>query len=227
MIGDRARARRAGLSPAAAVPAGLGRGAARRCSSSARCSVLMRLADIAAPLGQALALFAGGWLVAQLLGHAGFPLAAARLRRGRGRARTARRCTRRSASASCSPARARPPTRSCRPSCTSRAGVHQGPLVITRREVLVGAPGAVVRGGIIVRANGVTIKNVSVVGGENGITVDGCPQHDARRCVGLGRRARRHSRQSVDRSTSTTAPSTCSATPSARASRSRTGWATG
>ena len=35
---------------------------------------LMRLADVAAPLGQALALFGGGWLVAQLLGHAGFPL---------------------------------------------------------------------------------------------------------------------------------------------------------
>ena len=34
----------------------------------------MRLAGIAAPLGQAVALFAGGWLVAQLLGHAGFPL---------------------------------------------------------------------------------------------------------------------------------------------------------
>jgi parallel beta-helix repeat protein len=45
--------------------------------------------------------------------------------------------------------------------------------VITRREVLVGDPGAVVRGGIIVRANDVTIENVSVVGGEDGITVDG------------------------------------------------------
>ena len=53
------------------------------------------------------------------------------------------------------------------------AGVHQGPLVITRREVLVGAPGAVVRGGIVVKANGVTIRNVAVVGGENGITIDG------------------------------------------------------
>src|SRR5581483_6542195 len=40
------------------------------------------------------------------------------------------------------------------------AGVHQGPLVITRREVLEGRRGAVVRGGI-------------VVGGVNGITVDG------------------------------------------------------
>ena len=53
------------------------------------------------------------------------------------------------------------------------AGVHQGPLVITRREVLVGEPGAVVRGGIVIRASDVTVKNVAVVGGENGITVDG------------------------------------------------------
>jgi parallel beta-helix repeat protein len=52
------------------------------------------------------------------------------------------------------------------------SGVHHGPLVITRREVLVGDPGAVVRGGIVVRANGVTVKNVSVVGGENGIMVE-------------------------------------------------------
>jgi len=35
--------------------------------------------------------------------------------------------------------------------------------------VLVGEPGAVVRGGIVIRASGVTIKNVSVVGGDNGI----------------------------------------------------------
>ncbi len=45
--------------------------------------------------------------------------------------------------------------------------------MITRREVLVGEPGAVVRGGIVVDANDVTIKNVSVVGGVNGITVYG------------------------------------------------------
>ena len=37
----------------------------------------------------------------------------------------------------------------------------------------MGEPGAVVRGGIVIRANGVTVKNVAVVGGENGITVNG------------------------------------------------------
>ena len=53
------------------------------------------------------------------------------------------------------------------------AGVHQGPIVITRREVLQGDPGAVVRGGIVVAHDDVQIKNLTVVGGENGITVDG------------------------------------------------------
>ena len=45
--------------------------------------------------------------------------------------------------------------------------------MIDERQTLVGAPGAVVRGGIVVRASGVTIRNVAVVGGENGIEVDG------------------------------------------------------
>ena len=35
---------------------------------------LMRAAAVAAPIWQALALFAGGWLLAQALGNAGFPL---------------------------------------------------------------------------------------------------------------------------------------------------------
>src|ERR1043165_2493668 len=39
--------------------------------------------------------------------------------------------------------------------------------------MLVGDPGAVVRGGIIVRANGVTVRNVSVVGGQYGIAAVG------------------------------------------------------
>src|SRR5439155_14908596 len=52
------------------------------------------------------------------------------------------------------------------------AGIHPGPLVINRRENLVGERGAVVRGGIVVNASHVTVRNVSVVGGENGIDVE-------------------------------------------------------
>jgi hypothetical protein len=133
---------------------------------------MMRLAGIAAPLGQALALFGGGWVLAQLLGHAGFPL----LRFGYaeeggevGRVGLVAALAVGVALAGAgATAYAQLP-----PVVHLAAGVHDGPMVITRREVLVGAPGSVVRGGIIIRANGVTIKNLSVVGGENGITVDG------------------------------------------------------
>jgi len=132
----------------------------------------MRLAGVAAPLGQALALFAGGWLLAQLLAHAGFPL----LRLGY--AEDGGELGRLGSSAAVAVAVAlaaggatayalRPPV------VHLAAGVHRGPLVITRPEVLVGAPGAVVRGGIVVRASGVTIRNVSVVGGDDGITIEG------------------------------------------------------
>jgi hypothetical protein len=133
---------------------------------------LMRLAGVAAPLGQAVALFAGGWLLAQVLGHAGFPLlrlgyAEEGGRLGRlGLVSVAGIAVALAAAGATAWAQLPPVVQLA-------AGVHQGPLVITRREVLVGAPGAVVRGGIVVRANGVTIRNVSVVGGENGITVDG------------------------------------------------------
>jgi nitrous oxidase accessory protein len=53
------------------------------------------------------------------------------------------------------------------------AGVHRGPIVIRRTETLVGDPGAVVVGGIVVRADDVTVRDVTVVGGADGITVDG------------------------------------------------------
>jgi nitrous oxidase accessory protein NosD len=51
------------------------------------------------------------------------------------------------------------------------AGVHQGPLVLDRAQTLVGEPGAVVKGGIVVRADHVVVRNLTVEGGENGIDV--------------------------------------------------------
>ena len=134
--------------------------------------LLMRAAGIAAPLWQAIVLFAAGWLLAQVLGHAGFPL----LRLGY--AEDGGELGRFGAAAAVSVgvvlAAAGGTAYALRPPVVHlAAGIHQGPLVITRREVLVGEPGAVVRGGIVVRASGVTVKNVSVVGGTNGITVEG------------------------------------------------------
>ena len=48
-------------------------------------------------------------------------------------------------------------------------GVVQGPLVIRHAQTLVGG---VVHGGIIIRADHVTLRNVTVVGGENGIDIE-------------------------------------------------------
>ena len=53
------------------------------------------------------------------------------------------------------------------------AGIHEGPLVLDRSQRLLGEPGAVVRGGIVVTADDVTVRDVTVVGGEHGIEVDG------------------------------------------------------
>jgi nitrous oxidase accessory protein NosD len=53
------------------------------------------------------------------------------------------------------------------------AGVHQGPLVLDHAQTLIGERGAIVRGGIVITADDVTVRNVTVEGGEYGIEVDG------------------------------------------------------
>jgi hypothetical protein len=124
------------------------------------------------PLLPALALFGAGWLAAVVLAQAGFPL----LRLGyaedggelgrMGGVSAVALVLALAGSAATFVARLPPVVR-------LGTGVHQGPLVITKREVLQGEPGAVVRGGIVVAHDEVEIRNVTVVGGQNGITVDG------------------------------------------------------
>ena len=126
--------------------------------------------ELGAPLSSAVAFFAGAWLLQQVLGHAVYPLL--RLSYGDDGGELGR------PGASVAAARValflaaggvawatKPPT------VTLSAGVHQGPLVIDREQTLAGEDGAVVRGGIVVRAHGVTIRNVTVVGGVHGIDV--------------------------------------------------------
>jgi hypothetical protein len=125
-----------------------------------------------APLGSALVLFGAAWLTSVVLAQAGFPL----LRLGY--AEDGGELGRVSAVAagalvlafvgSAATWYARLP-----PVVHLGAGVHQGPLVIRHREILQGEPGAVVRGGIVVAHDDVQIRDVTVLGGENGITVDG------------------------------------------------------
>jgi hypothetical protein len=127
----------------------------------------MRDLEIMAPLRWALALYAIAWLTAQLFGQALFP----RLRLeygegggelGRGGALTAVAVAAIVLGGLGADYATRPPT-------ITLHGVVRGPLVIRHPETLTG--GTVV-GGIVVRSNRVTIRHVTVVGGENGIDVE-------------------------------------------------------
>jgi len=51
------------------------------------------------------------------------------------------------------------------------SGTVEGPLVLDHAQTLVGEPGTVIRGGIVIRADDVTVRDVSVFGGEIGIEV--------------------------------------------------------
>jgi parallel beta-helix repeat protein len=99
----------------------------------------------------ALGLYALGWATAQVCGHALFPrfrLEYAQDGGELGRAGAAVAVI--------------PPTVHLR-------GVVQGPLVIDHAQTLVGGT---IRGGIRIRASHVTLKDVTVIGGENGIDVE-------------------------------------------------------
>jgi hypothetical protein len=133
---------------------------------------LARLLDVAAPLAAALAFYAGSWLLAQVLGHAVLPLA--RLSYGDDGGELGRPGAAVAALAlvvlgsAVGVAWATQP-----PVVRLEAGVHDGPLVLDHSQRLVGEPGAIVRGGIVVTADDVTVRDVTVVGGEIGIEVDG------------------------------------------------------
>jgi hypothetical protein len=133
---------------------------------------LVRGLEIEAPLQVALALFAGSWLLAQVLGHAVFPLR--RLSYGEeggelgGAGRAVVLVTLALVASVGGVAWAAQP-----PTVRLEAGVHAGPLVLDHAQKLVGEPGAVVRGGILVTADDVTVRGVAVLAGEHGIEVDG------------------------------------------------------
>jgi parallel beta-helix repeat protein len=132
---------------------------------------LVRALGIGAPLTPALWFFAGSWLVAQVLTHAGLPLLrltyaedGGELGRG-GVALTA-------AAPLALGAVLWVGWLTLPPLVHLSAGTHKGPLVLDSPQRLVGEDGAVVQGGIIIRSDDVSVRNVTVVGGENGIEVD-------------------------------------------------------
>ena len=146
---------------------------------------LARLLDVAAPLWAALAFYAGAWLLAQVLGHALLPLA--RLSYGEDGGELGRAGPGVAAlvlvfaAAAGSVAWATQP-----PIVRLQAGIHQGPLVLDHSQRLIGEPGAVVRGGILVTADDVTVRDVTVLGGEHGIEVDGAERVLLERVTVLG-----------------------------------------
>ena len=134
---------------------------------------LVRVLGVDAPLGWALVFYAGAWLWTQALAHALLPLWRMSWAEdggelgGRAAAVAGALLTLPFAGAGGVYWHNLPPL------VRLGAGVHQGPIYVDRRERLVGEPGAVVRGGIVVRHRDVTIGNVRVVGGEYGISVLG------------------------------------------------------
>jgi hypothetical protein len=134
---------------------------------------LVQLLGIHVPLWAALTLFGGAWLLAQVLAHAGFPLL--RLSYAESGGELARSGAAALALTLVVLAAAGivywtrlPPTVHLRP------GVHDGPIVLDHPQVLVGEPGAVVRGSIVVTSSHVVVRDVAVEArGEYGIVVDG------------------------------------------------------
>jgi len=125
-----------------------------------------------APFAVAVGLFAAGWVASQVLGHALLPLWRLSYAEDGGELGRAGPLL---ALAVAAPFAAGAALwySNLPPVVHLGAGIHRGPLVIDRREHLVGAPGAVVLGGIVVRHSDVTVSHVRVIGGENGIVVQG------------------------------------------------------
>jgi nitrous oxidase accessory protein NosD len=127
---------------------------------------------VEAPLWAAITFFVASWLWAQVAGHAAFPLL--RLGYAEDGGELGRAATPLLAVAVVGVFAAsggvwwakRPPT------IHLEAGVHQGPLVLDRPQRLVGEEGTIVRGGIVVRSDDVHVRDLTVVGGRNGVDVD-------------------------------------------------------
>ena len=133
---------------------------------------LARVIPIAAPVRPAIALFGVGWVSGLVLGHAVLPMVRLSYAEDGGELGWAGPALALAAAGVVAAAggiawASQPPT------VYLAAGVHRGPIVIDRTETLIGRPGAVIRGGLVIKADDVTVRDVTVVGGQDGVTVEG------------------------------------------------------
>lgn len=126
----------------------------------------MRWLDLMAPLRWALALYAIAWLSAQLFAHALFPRL--RLEYGEAGGELGRTGALTAAAITVVVLGGLGAAYAVLPPTVHLHGTIQGPIVIRHAQTIVGG---VVKGGILIRADHVTLKNVTVVGGQNGIDV--------------------------------------------------------
>ena len=141
-----------------------------------------RVLELNAPLYPALAFFAGTWLLLQLLAHAGLPLL--RLSWPEDGGELGRAGLALAAAAPLATLAVlgtawgvEPPT------VRLAAGIHQGTLVLDHAQTVIGERGAIVRGGIVITADDVTVRGVTVHGGKHGIEVDGAESVELDRVV--------------------------------------------
>jgi nitrous oxidase accessory protein NosD len=127
----------------------------------------VRWLGIAAPLRLALLLFGVAWLSAFVIGHAVFPRL--RLEYAESGGEVGRLGVLTSAAVALTVVGGLGADYAVQPPTVHLHGTVQGPLVIRHAQTLVGG---VVKGGIRIRADHVTLRHVTVVGGSDGIDIE-------------------------------------------------------
>jgi Right handed beta helix region len=122
--------------------------------------------DVRAPIDAAVAFFGLSWLWAQILGHAAFPLLRPEYAEDGGE--LPRTGDAAAAAAIAVLALGGGVAWATRPPVVHLHGVVRGPLVVDHAETLVGG---VVRGGIVITADDVTVRGTTVIGGDYGVEI--------------------------------------------------------
>ncbi|MDQ3067947.1 MAG: right-handed parallel beta-helix repeat-containing protein, partial [Actinomycetota bacterium] len=127
--------------------------------------------EVNAPIEAALALFVAAWLLLQVLAHAALPLV--RLSWSEDGGELGRPGLALSAAVPVALVAVLGVAWAVEPPVVRLAAGEHGPLVLDHAQTVIGDDGAVVHGGILITADDVTVRNVTVLGGEFGIEVDG------------------------------------------------------